>query len=564
MFQNAGLLSNTIMASIFKNTIIRYLDKNGRRVRKGTAGAKKKVIKTKKWYGSFTDDQGNRHRVVLYSDKAVSQRKLNELIDRKNKELAGVIDYSERFQALIDPLLNNFKDHLSIGQSGENTEDYVSTTVTRVSKLLSECKIVTLGELVNSLAKIRDLLSKKRIELASPNVEPLEGIANSYLEIAKAFGVAERTVTYWRQKGAPIKPRKPNNLAKIQKWHSEFKQQSGIGSGTYNHYVRALRTFGGFLVKTKYLQENPFRELNFLNAQIDVRRPRRTIPNNEFSRLIHSTASSKKRFRGLNGVDRSMLYLVAVGTGLRCRELASLRLNSLDFDSKVPVIVVEAGYSKRRQKDVQPMNKSLSEKLKCWSRDSIQQSRSPKTISIQEAKESTINDVLWSGSWSDNAAKMIRSDLKEAGIPYETEDGFFDFHSLRHQYITNLVNAGVHPRKAQQLARHSKIETTMKFYTHLSISDVAADLESLPETDPPSAEKATGTLGDVVDRMVEQTMSNSGHLSPSETKTKQVENIGLVDEKRKKPEEKLVSLGLSLSDADGTRTRNHWIDSPVL
>ena len=50
-----------------------------------------------------------------------------------------------------------------------------------------------------------------------------------------------------------------------------------------------------------------------------------------------------------------------------------------------------------------------------------------------------------------------------AGIDYrDAEDRVFDFHAQRHQYVTNLCEADVHPRTAQELARHSTIELTMK------------------------------------------------------------------------------------------------------
>ena len=76
-------------------------------------------------------------------------------------------------------------------------------------------------------------------------------------------------------------------------------------------------------------------------------------------------------------------------------------------------------------------------------------------------------------------------DLKEAGIDYRDTDGSkFDFHAHRHQYIPSLSEAGVHPRTAQQLARHSTIELTMKRYTHLTLSNVAGAVESIPEPRP--------------------------------------------------------------------------------
>jgi Phage integrase family len=95
---------------------------------------------------------------------------------------------------------------------------------------------------------------------------------------------------------------------------------------------------------------------------------------------------------------------------------------------------------------------------------------------------------------------MLRIDLAAAEIPYQDEAGrVFDFHSLRHQFVSNLALAGVHPKEAQALARHSTISLTMDRYTHLGILDLTAALERLPtipdatnETDA-IAQAATGT-----------------------------------------------------------------------
>ena len=56
----------------------------------------------------------------------------------------------------------------------------------------------------------------------------------------------------------------------------------------------------------------------------------------------------------------------------------------------------------------------------------------------------------------------------------------FDFHALRHQYISSLAAARVHPKIAQTLARHSTIDLTMNRYTHLLHTDLTAALETVP------------------------------------------------------------------------------------
>ncbi len=55
----------------------------------------------------------------------------------------------------------------------------------------------------------------------------------------------------------------------------------------------------------------------------------------------------------------------------------------------------------------------------------------------------------------------------------DSQNRYADFHSNRHTFITNLSLAGVSPRDAQELARHSDIRLTMGVYTHIGIEDKA-------------------------------------------------------------------------------------------
>ena len=156
---------------------------------------------------------------------------------------------------------------------------------------------------------------------------------------------------------------------------------------------------------------------------------------------------------------------VAVGAACALGELASLTTNSLGLEGDPPIVTVAAAFSKRSE-DQQPIPDWLADRLRTWLAD-----------------RRAVGDVrLWPGSWPRRAAEMLRIDLEAAGIDYRDADGrVFDFHALRHQYISNLAEAGVHPRTAQQLARHSSIELTMKRYTHLSLSNVAGAVDTIPE-----------------------------------------------------------------------------------
>jgi len=180
---------------------------------------------------------------------------------------------------------------------------------------------------------------------------------------------------------------------------------------------------------------------------------------------LEATRKSKKTFMGLSGPDRAMLYIIAINTGLRASELASLTPESFELEGEHPIVRCHGGYTKNGAEAVLPLRRDIAEMLREWL-----------------VNKPTGNSV-WPGKWASHrhGAEMIRNDLKAAGVDYEDAHGrVADFHALRHTFISNLSRAGVHPRNAQALARHSTIELTMNVYTHVNMKDLAVDVENLP------------------------------------------------------------------------------------
>jgi hypothetical protein len=79
--------------------------------------------------------------------------------------------------------------------------------------------------------------------------------------------------------------------------------------------------------------------------------------------------------------------------------------------------------------------------------------------------------------------------------PEDDSAQVIDFHALRHTFVSNLATGGVHPKVAQQLARHSTITLTMDRYSHLALIDLTAGISTLPTLAGPemSKNRATGT-----------------------------------------------------------------------
>jgi integrase len=283
------------------------------------------------------------------------------------------------------------------------------------------------------------------------------------------------------------------------------KKDGGFGPATSNHYRKSLVAFGNWLVKARRAPENRFRHIPKVNAEVDVRHQRRPLSADEFARLIDA-ARLGEMFRSLPGPDRAALYVVAGMTGLRAGELASLTPESFALDADPPVVVVEAAYSKHRRRDEVPLHPDLIAELRPW-------------LAAKQPGE-----PLWPGKWAKHTAAvdLIKRDLGTARAAWvgevrtpeerkEREDADFllyrdrdgrvaDFHSLRHRFVTELVRAGVAPKDAKELARHSTITLTMDRYSHVTVRDTAAAVARLPMPAPrpdtePTVLKATGTDG---------------------------------------------------------------------
>ncbi|MFO0803465.1 MAG: hypothetical protein U0791_10135, partial [Gemmataceae bacterium] len=123
-----------------------------------------------------------------------------------------------------------------------------------------------------------------------------------------------------------------------------------------------------------------------------------------------------------------MLYRVAIGTGFRASELASLVPEFFELSEEPPAIVLPAEYTKNRKGAMQPISSVLATDLQVFLADR------------------PANKPVWPGGWVRKAAEMLRGDLAAAGVPVEVDspEGVEtrDFHALRAKYISDVIRAG--------------------------------------------------------------------------------------------------------------------------
>jgi len=405
--------------------------------------------KSKKWWGRFRDQNGQEKRVPLAADKTAAQAMLNELVRNVERIKAGLVDPTDEQRKR--PLSEHLKDFKHYLMNKGITTKQVTETTERIQKIVDSRKL----KLISDVAT-----------------------------------------------GAVIE------------FLSELRQK-GKSAQTHNNYLVSIKQFSRWLVRDRRTGFDPLVHISRQNVRLDRRHDRRALSGDEFNRLIEA-ARNGKAIETITGPDRAMLYVLAAWTGFRKGELGSLTQRSFRLDDEPAKATVAACYSKRRRQDSQVLHPVVVRQLKAW-------------IATKLGME--LEDLLFPisgrvpGGTERKTNKMMRLDLRAArtkwikeaeGQPekmacreksdylaYQSEDGLFaDFHSNRHLFITSLEQAGLSPKMAQTVARHSDVRLTLGIYTHIGLHDQTSAIESLPA--PPSfgengseaaTLRATGTDG---------------------------------------------------------------------
>lgn len=271
------------------------------------------------------------------------------------------------------------------------------------------------------------------------------------------------------------------DLVEAQRWMGEMADTGRLSARSINKRFQSLRQLGRWLVRARRHTHNPFEGLTPRNEEIDRKRVRRALTDDEVGRLLKSARERPleegRRIASVNGLSpereaklrrvgevRAYLYEFALGTGLRKGELRGLTW--ADVHEERRTLTVRASIAKNKKCTELPLRSDVAAAL------AAHRARvAAAGLGIEPA------DRLFPGPLFPTHG-TVKADFKHAGLDSEDDQGrVVDLHALRGTMITRLSAAGVHPRTAQALARHSKIELTMKTYTDESMLGLRAALE---------------------------------------------------------------------------------------
>jgi integrase len=108
----------------------------------------------------------------------------------------------------------------------------------------------------------------------------------------------------------------------------------------------AIKGFSKWLHDSDRTRKYDLRIVAGFNAKEDLRHERRTISLEELRRLIEA-AETGEPFKSMTGPMRAMCYRLAVASGLRYSEIASIKPEAFDWSANT--VTIHAGYAKNGQ-----------------------------------------------------------------------------------------------------------------------------------------------------------------------------------------------------------------------
>lgn len=262
-------------------------------------------------------------------------------------------------------------------------------------------------------------------------------------------------------------------------------------AATKNRHVAAVRAFLAWGVVDVRWPKALAESVRLTTLKSNVERARRVLALDELTKLIQA-AESGIVAENVAGPVRALIYRLVVASGLRANELRSLRVTDLR-DNGISVL------GKNGKRTIVYLPASLMAELH---RQADGRDNSAALFPVAE-----------------NLHRMIKADLKAAGLDYTTPAGTFDFHALRHQCGSMLAAAGLPVKAVQAHMRHASARMTMDVYGHLFDADRDRSVGVIEKIGQHLAQR-TGVVESVSElpKVVE---------SPGETEQNQVERRGI-------------------------------------
>ena len=219
-----------------------------------------------------------------------------------------------------------------------------------------------------------------------------------------------------------------------------------------------------------------------------------TLPKNNSTKEINILTKSQQQdfLEAIKGHKLEMLFLVALGTGLRLGEILGLKWSDIDFNSSTLTVNRTLQRITDITRDGQRESKIIEQVPK--TKNAIRTVPIPQNILAKlenHLLEQNKIKLKLGEDYFDNNYVFCNEfgypiDDKKPGRNLKTILNKLDiqpikFHGLRHTYATRLFEANVPPKTVQILMGHYDISITLDIYTHVMEDTKLEAVEKLNE-----------------------------------------------------------------------------------
>ncbi len=391
---------------------------------------KKTKTASVKWWGRYRDAIGVERRVSLATEKKAAQMKLNEIVEKVEKEKLGMVDSTEA--EMKKPILSHLDDYEQHLKTKNNDPRYIQEVVGKVKRCVehNQWRRVTqikVTDVENFLLHLRD---EEGLSIQT---------SNHYLKSLKAFG-------NWLVKNQRNKTNVINGIAILNVETDRRHDRRPMSMEEFLLVLHVAET-GPPAVGLKGVDRAMLYLLatwtGFRRGELGSLTLRNFVGLDTETPVVTLNATYSKRRRN----DNQVLH-----PDIAERFKAWLGIRNPGPDEILFPISEKAGGVDRRTSEMMAFDLNFARKV--W---------------LSEAKDDT-----------ERQARLASDFLR-----YQDSNGrFADFHALRHTFITNLSKAKVSPKVAQALARHSDIRLTLNIYSHAADDERAAGINALPGLPP--------------------------------------------------------------------------------
>ena len=130
--------------TVWRKKTTQYL-LEGKQVPAHTKGAKKRLVESRRWYGTIRLQDGKTKQVPLAEDEDTAERLLQQLqAEQHERRLNGITTFDDAKQMSLTDILDAYLQYLT---SKGNSPEYLKTTRQRLEKLFKGLKAKTIADL---------------------------------------------------------------------------------------------------------------------------------------------------------------------------------------------------------------------------------------------------------------------------------------------------------------------------------------------------------------------------------------------------------------------------------